>query len=146
MADGQRRPGLDRDARGQGAQIGVESHGLPAAARPLEQRAPGHIAAGHLLQADRLGTELHLIGAMSLGASALVFHGERPRAVHLGDIGDAMHPQPIGGNMHRAQNAHPLPTFGQAVIGPFVQHAPLRGQAVVLRQPLDMDQRALARA
>ena len=51
----------------------------------VEQRALGHRASGHLLQAQRLGAELHLVGAMQLGLAALEFDGKGGLAAVAGD-------------------------------------------------------------
>ena len=84
---------------GQPAQFGIEGHREPALCLGIEQRALRHGAAGHLLQAERLRAELHLVGAVELRLAALVFDGIcrlaiRPGA-ELDQIGDAREVQPL---------------------------------------------------
>jgi hypothetical protein len=91
----------DESAKGNGrilgelAQLGIERHADAALRLAVEQRTLGHRAAGHFFQAQRLGAELDLVGAMQLRLAALVFDRERRFAIgarmefnHVGDAGD----------------------------------------------------------
>jgi hypothetical protein len=116
----------------------------------VEQGALGHGRGKHFLETQRLGAELHLIGAMGLRPAALVLDRIGPPALafasqldHVGDAGDAERGRADRHALHDpALAAARLPRL----VAPLVQNAPLGGQQVLGPQALDVDQRALPRA
>ena len=110
------RPAANRAAKasrgvlGQLPQIGVERHHDAPSRLAVEQRALGHRTSGHFFQAQRLGAELHLVGAMALRLAALVFDRKgglaAVAAAEFDEIGDAREVEPAGGERQRRDAAH----------------------------------------
>jgi hypothetical protein len=104
----------------------------------------------HLLQAERLRAELHLVGTMRLGAAALVLGRMRTPAPaapdQLDHVRDARNPQPVGAERHAVHGAHAGTRGHRRLLSALVQQTPLGGQHVLGPRALDVDQRALSRA
>src|SRR5690606_16776571 len=70
-----KRASIGDDAQGQRPQFIVERDNLAPPRLAIVERAQLDADAQHLFQAQRLGTELHLVGAMRLGPATLVLDG-----------------------------------------------------------------------
>lgn len=106
--------------------------GLAVKERSLWDRCPEH-----LLQADRLGAELHLVAIVRLGLSPLVLHREREPcpvylAVELNNIGNAQNPQSQGTDEDGSTYAHIAPRFLPKLMDAFVKNSSFRGKAVFI--------------
>nr|WP_296450070.1 hypothetical protein [Phenylobacterium sp.] len=124
---------LGRDTMGKGPQLGIERHERAPALLAVEQRAFGHRSIERFLQADGLGAELHLVGAVALGLAALVLDRERRRraAVQLHDIGLARHAQGERAKLNAARDAHPGPALSASGVDLGVQQPPFRRGAIL---------------
>ena len=121
---------------------------VASAGLAVKQGAFRHLAAEHLLQADRLGAELNLVGAMCLGFAAFVLdrEGARRTAGEFDDVGDTRDAERQRAQRQPAHDPHPRPALWPARIDPLMQDAALGGGAVLRPQAFDMDQGALPRA
>ena len=106
---------------------------LAPAGLAVEQRALGHRHAEHLLEADRLGAELDLVGAMRLGLAALVLDRERAAARRrrgTSSTTSAMPATPSASERAagRARPARPAGVSGRPASTALVQDAALGGE------------------
>ena len=93
---------------------------------------------------------MHLIRPVEFGLAAFVLDRISAFAIgicaKLDEVGDTGEVQPTAGKRQRHDTAQaPTPAVGRFV-SYLMQNAPLRGEAVLFPQPLDMDQRRLPHA
>ena len=123
---------------------------MTAARLTVEQGTAWHGLTAHGLQAQRLCAQLHLVGAMCLGATPLVFDRKSLlaalRLAKLDHVGHACQTKLGMGQRQRADTAHPRPPLCAPRIHPLMQDPPLSGLRVLDPQLLQMDQCALPRA
>lgn len=106
----------------------------------------------HFLKAKRLGTDLHLIGAVGFGFASLVFYrGDlkgRPKIAptFLHDIADAGKAECFRGDVQVAEDGAGGAVLVGAFVGFLVEELALRREAVLRPDLLVVDQHALARA
>jgi hypothetical protein len=147
-AGGDVRPRRGGGCGGEHAQSSIEGDRLAPPDLAIKQGTLAHFAAEHLLQADRLGAELHLVGPVRLGLSALVFdrEGSRRAARKFNDVGQSGDAERQRAQRQPAHDPNARPALGPPRIDPLMQDAALGSGAVLRPQALDMDQGALPRA
>ena len=148
---GDERVGGGGDTASLRAEGGIEGDFVAALGGAVEDRASGNRPADHLLETERLGAKLDGVGRLVLGATALVFDGERlpgvvGLAVELDDVGHAMEAECGGLQRQGSRDAQVAAGLAAGFMGLVMKHATLGGEAVLGPLALDVDERALPRA
>ncbi|GMV23667.1 MAG: hypothetical protein AMXMBFR57_36160 [Acidimicrobiia bacterium] len=126
-------------------QIGGEHHRDSPTNSPIEEFSLVHHAREHFFEAQRLCTQLHLVGIMRLGATALVF--DRPRWLSWREfhkVSNAEQTQAVRAQLHPTFVADAPSTVGSSLMNALMKQPPLNRTSVLGPQSLHVNQRALA--
>ena len=130
-------------------QVFVKGHvetmaGLAVEERPRRDRDPEH-----LLQADRLGTELHLVAVVRFGLPPLILHGEGVPDITVrlmmkfDHIGNAHNAQAQGTDEDASAYTYIASRLLSKLMDPFVKNSPFHSQTIFIPHLFDKHQGAL---
>jgi hypothetical protein len=144
-------PQSRRRILGHAPQLIIEANHDPTPRLAIKQRAFTDWTTDHFLETQGLRAKLRFVRAMRLGLAALIFDRIRRllsfrRPVELDDVGQSHESQPPRGERHRRDAPKPTRVPRARLLSRGVEDAPLGGEAVLLPQPLDMDERRLPEA
>src|SRR5208282_2091647 len=147
--DGPRPPdGHER----RGPQLARDIEVRPPVRREIVEVGPSRRRSRHLLDAERLGAELHAVPVLLLVLAALELYGHRlgyatlALEIELHQIGLADEPVLERADRHPVLLPEESPRLVMFCVHALVQYLPLGGEAVLFPDLLDMDQRELALA
>ena len=126
------------------SELCIKGHHCAATRLTVEEKTFRYAGVQGFFDAQGLGAELDLIGAMGLGLAPLVFnHGDMAVLMKLDHITDAMYGQSGGANGEAAGDADAGAGFVRAVMGAIVHGAAFGGEAIFRPDLVNVDQGAL---
>ena len=130
---------------GEGAEGVIEKDGGAAFAFAVEEVSRWDLYGEHFFEAESLGADLHLIGAVGFWFSALVFDGEHlTTAVEFNNVAEPRNAEGLRRDRKSAGDSDPGTSLVDDRIGFLVNDLPLSSEAVLRPELLQMDERGLS--